>query len=136
MSGEWMSARTREAMARLNAAMAETHEAAREASEATRRAMSRADADPERYARMEEKAVELFRAGGAGDGARQLQGMVDRGDLTWREIQAGVTDPEATRLYQENQSAMMDGLYRVYREDESDDQEPDEDDEDGGTIFR
>jgi hypothetical protein len=132
MAGDWMSARTRAAMAQVNAGAAETHEAAREASEAMRRAKRKAAAEVERYARMEEKAAELFRAGGAGDAARQLQGMVDRGDLTWREIQAGVTDPEATTLYLESRSAMLDGVARVYREDES---EPDEDDE-GGTIFR
>jgi hypothetical protein len=47
--------------------------------------------------------------------ARALQERVDRGELTWRHICEGTVDPVATRLYQENQSAFLDGMARVKR---------------------
>lgn len=129
MSDTWMTESVREAMARVDAAAAETRQAAREAAEAVRQAKARA-ADPQEHSRLEAKVAALFRSGGAGDAARQLQSLVDRDELSWSEIQSGGPDQEATRLYLENQATMLDAVARLHREEE--DETPDEED---GTSF-
>lgn len=73
------------------------------------------------YQRLEREVAESFRTGRSGPAARALQERVDRGELTWRQIREGTTDPPATRLYQQNQGVFLDEMARVKREvDEAD----------------
>lgn len=67
------------------------------------------------YRRLERESAESFRSGRAGAAARTLQERVDRGELTWQRIREGGAGPEVTRLYLENQAAMLSEMARVQR---------------------
>lgn len=120
--------RLRALTAELRDAVAEVREASREARETLRDLAATDVTGTAEYQRLEREAAESFRSGGAGDAARTLQERVDGGELTWQEIREGTTDPEATRLYLENQSAFLDEVARVKQaidEEEADDERAD-----------
>jgi hypothetical protein len=138
MSDDWMTPQLRQLTAQFNAAVAEATQASREAS-ATARAMAATDVttSPE-YRRLERRVADYFRSGRCGQAVRDLQDRVDRGELTWQQIRDGDTDPEATRIYLENQDIMLAGIATVRREDPPDpgDDPPRRDDpDDDGPVF-
>jgi hypothetical protein len=103
MSNDWMTPELRQLTAQFDAAVAEATRASRDASAAARETARRDVTAAPEYQRLERKVAEDFRSGQCGPVARELQTRVDRGDLTWRQIREGGVDPEATRLYLENQ---------------------------------
>ena len=46
-----------------------------------------------------EDLAEHYRSGAAGERMREIQAKVDRGEVTWDEIESGSADPELTRDY-------------------------------------
>lgn len=46
-----------------------------------------------------EDLAEHYRSGAAGDQLREIQAKVDRGEITWDQIESGTVDPELTRAY-------------------------------------
>jgi hypothetical protein len=140
MSDEWMSPQLRQATAQFNAAVQEATQASREASATARTLAANAGditATPA-YQRLERQAAAHFRAGRSGPAARHLQERVDRGEVTWRQIWSGEADPETTKLYRENQSAILSGIDEARRLDTTPANEPpnEDDPDDDGPIFR
>jgi hypothetical protein len=138
MSDDWMTPQLRALTAQFNAAAAEATQACREASAIARAAVA-APVTAEEYQRLEQKAAEHFRTGKCGQSVRDLQERVDRGDLTWRQIRDGDTDPEATRTYRENQDTILAGIARIHREespDPGDDPTNRDDPDDDGPVFQ
>lgn len=141
MSDEWMSAQLRQATAQFNTAVQEATQASREASTAARAAAASSGditATPA-YQRLERRSAEHFRSGRGGPAARQLQERVDRGELTWQQIWSGAADAETTKLYLENQSAILSGIdeaRRLETTSTSEDRGHDDDPDDEGPIFR
>jgi hypothetical protein len=145
MSEDWMTPRLRKLTEQFNSAVAEANQASREASAAAHAVTSSAASGDvtgtAAYRRLERKVAEHFRSGHCGRAARDLQERVDRGELTWRQIREGGADPDATRLYLENQDVMLAGIAAVHREDsEGPDEEPpdgpDTGPDDDGPVFR
>lgn len=133
MTDDWLP-RLRALTAQFDAVAAEATQACREASAIARAAAAAPVTTTAEYQRLEQKAAEYLRSGKCGQSVRDLQERVDRGDLTWRQIRDGDTDPEATRTYRENQDTILAGIAKVHGEelpdadptnrDEPDDDEP------------
>jgi hypothetical protein len=108
--------RLRALRAELHASVTEVRRVSHEARAAIR-GVARTDVTrTAEYQRLEREVAESFRSGRSGPAAQALQGRVDRGELTWRQLREGAADPATTRLYQENQSAFLDEMARVKRE--------------------
>jgi hypothetical protein len=103
----------RELTAEFRRSVAQVHQASQEATAAMRK-LARTDITTSaEYQRLEGEAAESFRSGRSGRAAQTLQERVDRGELTWRQIREGTADPDATRRYRENQTALLEEMMRV-----------------------
>lgn len=127
-----LTERLRALTAELRSSVAEVQVAAADARESMRAAREVDVTGTEEYRRLERESAEAFRSGRSGRAAQDLQEKVDRGELTWREIREGGVDPEATRLYLENQSAFLDEVSRIKQE--LDEREEDDDRQDAGRF--
>jgi predicted transcriptional regulator len=110
---EQRAERMRELTAEFRRSVAQVHQASREATAAMRKLASTDVTTSPEYQRLEQEAAESFRSGRSGHAAQALQERVDRGELTWRQIREGTAGPDATRLYRENQTALLDETMRV-----------------------
>lgn len=133
LDGTWMTPQLREATARFRQAIAEASQSCRATSAAARKASASGIEQTPEYQRLERAAAEHFRSGKAGADARELQVRVDRGELTWRQIREGTSDPEATALYQRTQTALFGELDSLRRR--QDERSGPEDDPPDGTIL-
>jgi hypothetical protein len=130
---DWMTPQLRALTAQFDAVAAEAKQASREASATARAAAAAPVTTTAEYQRLEQNAAEYFRSGECGQTVRALQERVDRGDLTWRQIRDGDTDPEATRTYRENQDTILTGIAKIHRDELPD---PGDDPDDDEPVFR